>query len=85
MIRIKEGFEASNCWFNEKIRQFGSILELECMLVHIMRVGLKGSNFQGWPISLPVSSIALDFALTNNLTSSRTLYYLTMNEPRRCP
>ena len=36
--------------------------------MHIMRVGLKGSNFQGWPISLPVSSIALDFALTNNLT-----------------
>ena len=54
-IRIKEGFEASNFWSKEEIRQFGSILEL---LVHIMRVGLKGSNFQGWPISLPVSSIA---------------------------
>ena len=54
-IRIKEGFEASNFWFKEEIRQFGSILEL---LAHIMRVGLKGSNFQGWPISLPVSSIA---------------------------
>ena len=47
MIRIEEGFEVYNCWFNEEIRQFGSILELECMLVHIMRVGLKGSNFQG--------------------------------------
>ena len=58
MIRIKEGFEVSNCWLNEEIRQFGSILELECMLVHIMRVGLKGSNFQGWPIALPVSNIA---------------------------
>ena len=55
------------------------------MLVHIMRVGLKGSNFQGWPISLPVSSIAWDFALTNNLTSSRKLDYLTVNEPKRCP
>ena len=53
------------------------------MLVHIMKVGLKGSNFQGWP--LPVSSIAYDFTLTNNLTSSRTLDYLTVNEPRRCP
>ena len=47
MIRIKEGFEVSNCWFNEEIRQFGSILELECMLVHIMRVGLKGPILQG--------------------------------------
>ena len=54
------------------------------MLVHIMRVGLKGSNFQGWPISLPVSSIAYDFTLTNNLTSSKTLDYLIVNEPR-CP
>ena len=35
-----------------------SILELECMLVHIMRLGLKGSNFQGCPISLLISSIA---------------------------
>ena len=51
-------FEVSNCWFIEEIRQFGSILELECMLVHIMRVGLKISIFQGWPILLPVSSIA---------------------------
>ena len=41
-IRIEEGCEVSNCWFNEEIRKFGSILELECMLVHIMRVGLKG-------------------------------------------
>ena len=57
-IRIKEGFEVSNCRFNEEIRQFGSILELKCMLVHIMRVGLKGSNFKEWPISLLVSSIA---------------------------
>ena len=55
------------------------------MLVHIMRVGLNGSNFQGWPISLLVSSIAYDFALTNNLTSYRTLDYLIVNEPRRCP
>ena len=55
---MKERFEASNCCFNEEIRQFGSILELECMHMHIMRVGLKGSNFQGWPISLPVSGIA---------------------------
>ena len=53
-----ERFEVSNCWFNEEIRQFGSILELECMLVHIMRVDLKGSIFQGWPISLSASSIA---------------------------
>ena len=55
------------------------------MLMHIMRVGLKGSNFQGWPISLPVSGIAQDFALTNNLSSSRTLDCLTVTEPRRCP
>ena len=55
------------------------------MLVHIMRVGLKGSNFHRWPISLPISGIAKDFTLINNLTSSRTLYYLTVNELRRCP
>ena len=55
------------------------------MHMHIMRVGLKGSNFQRWPISLPVSGIASDFALTNNLTSSRTLDYLAVTEPRRCP
>ena len=55
---MKEGFEASNCCFNEEIRLFGSILELECMHMHIMRTGLKDSNFQGWPISLPVSGIA---------------------------
>ena len=55
---MKEGFEASNCCFNEEIRLFGSILELECMHMHIMRVGLKGSNFQRWSISLLVSSIA---------------------------
>ena len=54
---MKEGFEASNCCFNEETRLFGSIPELGCMLVHIMRVGLKGLNFQGWPISLPISSI----------------------------
>ena len=53
------------------------------MLMHIMKVGLKGSNFQGRPISLPVSGIAYDFALTNNLTSSRTLNCLTMTEPIR--
>ena len=34
---------------------------------------MKGSNFQEWPISFPVSGIAKDFALINNLTSSRTL------------
>ena len=55
------------------------------MLVHIMRVGLKGSNFQGLPISLPVSSIAYDFSLTYNLTSYRTLDYLTVNEPINYP
>ena len=54
------------------------------MLVHIMGVGLKGSNFQGWPISLHVIGIAQDFALTNNLTSSRTLDCLTVTDPRRC-
>ena len=55
---MKLRFEASNCCFNEEIGRFGSILELECMHMHIMRLGLKGSNFQGWPISLPVSGIA---------------------------
>ena len=57
-IRIKEGFKASNCCFNEETRQFGSNMELEYMLMHIIRVDLKVSNFQGWPISLPVSGIA---------------------------
>ena len=28
---MNEGSEASNCCFNEEIRLFGSILELECM------------------------------------------------------
>ena len=51
-------FEASNCCLNEETRQFGSNMELGCMHMHIMRVGLKGSNFQGWPISLPVGGIA---------------------------
>ena len=55
---MKEGFEASNFPFKEEISLFGSILELECMHMHIMRVGLKGSNFPRWPISLPVSGIA---------------------------
>ena len=82
---MKEWFEASNCYFNEEIRLFGSILELECMHMHIMRVGLKGSNFHIWLISLPVSGIAYNFALTNNLTSSRTLDYLIVTEPRKCP
>ena len=58
MIRIKERFEASNCYLNEETRQFGSNLDIEYMLMHIVRVDLKGSNFQGWPISLPVSGIA---------------------------
>ena len=58
MIRIKEGFEAYNCHLNEETRQFGSKLELEYMLMHIMKVGLKGLNFQGWLISFPVSGIA---------------------------
>ena len=44
-IRIKEGIEASNCCLNEDTRHFGSNLELEYMLMHIMRVGLKCSNF----------------------------------------
>ena len=55
------------------------------MHMHIMRVGLKGSNFQGWPISLLVSGIAQDLTLTNNLTSYRRLDYLTVTKPRRCP
>ena len=55
---MKEGFEVSNRYFNQEIRLFGSILELECMHMYIMRVGLKDSNFRGWPISLPVSGIA---------------------------
>ena len=55
---MKEGFEASNYCFNKEIKLFGSILELECMHKNIMRVGLKGSNFHRWPISLPVSGIA---------------------------
>ena len=42
---MKEGFEASNCCFDEEIRLFGSNMELECMHMHIMRVGLKGSIF----------------------------------------
>ena len=41
-IRIKEEFEASNCYLNEETRQFGLNLKLEYMLMHIMRVGLKG-------------------------------------------
>ena len=45
-IRIKEGVDASNCCLNEETRQFGSNLELEYRLMHIMRVGLKSSNFQ---------------------------------------
>ena len=57
-IRIKKLFEASNFCLNEETRQFSSNLEPEYMLMHIMRVGLKGSNFQGWPISLLVSSVA---------------------------
>ena len=55
---MKKGFQASNCCFNEEIRLFGSIIKLECMHMHIMRVVLKGLNFQRWPISLPVSGIA---------------------------
>ena len=43
------------------------------MFMHIKWKALKGSNFQGWPKSFPVSGIASDFTLTNNLTSSRTL------------
>ena len=82
---MKEGFKASNCCFNEEISLFGSILELEYMHMHIMRVGLKGSNFHRWPISLFVSGIAYDFALTKNLTSSRTLDYLIVTKARRCP
>ena len=42
---MKERFEASNCCFDEEIRLFGSKMELECMHMHIMRVGLKGSSF----------------------------------------
>ena len=57
-IRIKVGFWASNCCLNEETRQFGSNLELDYMLMHILRVGLIASNFQGRPISLPVSGIA---------------------------
>ena len=51
-------FEASNCCLNEETRQFGPNMELGCMHMYILRVGLKGSNFQGWPISLPVGGIA---------------------------
>ena len=39
---------------------------------HIERRAFKGLNFQGWPISFPVSCVAYDFTLNNNLTSSRT-------------
>ena len=53
-----KGLSLSFCCLNEETRQFSSNLELEYMFMHIMRVGLKGSNFQGWPISLPISGIA---------------------------
>ena len=37
---------------------FGSNKELVCMLMHIIKIGLRGSIFQEWPISFPVSGIA---------------------------
>ena len=36
----------------------GSNKELVYMLMHIKGQALKGSNFQGWPKSFPVSGIA---------------------------
>ena len=51
----------------------GSNKELVYMHMHITWWPLKGSNFQEWPKSSPVSGITKDFSLTNNPTSSRTL------------
>ena len=41
------------------------------MQKHINKGGWNGSNFQGWPTSFLVDCVTKDFALINNLTSSR--------------
>ena len=59
-------------WFDLKIRiVLAQIQELRCMQKHINNGGYNGSSCQGWPASFLVCCITYDFALINNLTSSR--------------
>ena len=45
------------CWLMMRLA-IGSNKELVYMPMHIKGQDLKGSNFQGWPKSFPISSIA---------------------------
>ena len=51
---------------------FSSNKVLGYMHMHITRVGLKGTTFQGWLPSFPNGCVAYNFALSNNITRSRT-------------
>ena len=65
----------SNCCVLKKLRILAQSMELECMNLHIMRVGLKNVQTSKEGLYSFLSDVfAKDFALTNNLTSSRTLY-----------
>ena len=50
----------------------GSIKELGCMHKHITWVSFERFKLPKNGLSFPVSCVAYDFALNNNLTSSRT-------------
>ena len=54
---FKDGSGFLNCWLMMRLA-LGSNKKLVYMLMHIIGVGLKGSNFQEWPKSFPVSGIA---------------------------
>ena len=53
---FKEAIGLLNCWLMMRLA-IGSNRKLVYMLMHIIGVGLKDSNFQGWPKSFHVSGI----------------------------
>ena len=54
---FKEGIGLLICLLIMRLT-IGSNRELVYMLMHIIGVGLKGSNFKEWPKSFPISGIA---------------------------
>ena len=54
---FKEGIGLLICWLMMRLAICLN-KELVYMLMHIIGVGLKGSNFQRWPKSFPNSGIA---------------------------
>ena len=72
MVRLKEGLRLFFVALIMKMT-LGSKKVLRYMHIAYQTIGFgKAQTVQGWPKSFPAGCNALDFALNNNASSSRT-------------